>query len=98
MVQRVGGFRRKTRYKLKKNQRQKGKISISKYFQSFKTGDKVIFSPEPAVQRGMPLPRYCGKMGMIEGKQGECYKVMMEEGKKKKVFIVHPVHLKRWAQ
>ncbi|MBU2638101.1 MAG: 50S ribosomal protein L21e [Nanoarchaeota archaeon] len=93
MVQRVGGFRRKTRSKLRKNESQKGKISISRYFQSFKEGDAVILKPEPAVQNGMPFPRFHGKSGIIIGKQGNCYKVSIKDGNMKKMLLVHPIHL-----
>ena len=97
MVQRVGGFRRKTRSKLRKQYRRRGKISIKKFFQDFKEGNKVIFKPEPAVQTGMAFPRFQGKSGIITGKQGECYKVQIKDGNMKKVVIIHPVHLKREA-
>lgn len=93
MVQRVGGFRRKTRSKLKKNESQKGKVSISRYFRDFKEGDAVVLKPEPAVQKGMPFPRFHGRNGVITGKQGRCYKVRIKDGKMEKTVLVHPVHL-----
>ncbi len=97
MVQRVGGFRRKTRSKLRKQYRQKGKISISKYFQNYKEGNKVRLKAEPAVQGGMPFPRFQGKSGTVVGKQGECYKVEIKDGNMKKTVVVHPIHLKMEA-
>ena len=39
MAKRIGGVRRKTRYKFRKHARDKGKISITRYFQSFSNGD-----------------------------------------------------------
>lgn len=93
-MQRVGGFRRKTRNKLKKNVRQKGKINIRKYFQKFKKGDKVVFKAEPAIQKGMYHPRFHGKVGVVTGKTGNCYDVKIKDGKKVKLFKVHPIHLK----
>tara|TARA_Y100000034_G_scaffold126401_1_gene177569 strand:+ start:3335 stop:3625 length:291 start_codon:yes stop_codon:yes gene_type:complete len=95
MAQRTGGFRRKTRSKLKKNVRRKGKISLSKYFQRFKEDDRVRLIAEPAVQRGMYFPRFHNKAGVIMGKKGKCYQVMIKDGRKEKVLIVHPVHLKK---
>lgn len=95
MVQRVGGFRRKTRSKLKKNIREKGKISFSKYFQKFKKEERVRLNAEPAYQRGMYYPRFHNKMGTIKGMKGKCYEVMIKDGNKEKLLIVHPVHLKR---
>ena len=94
MVKDIGGFRTRTRDKLKKHFRQKGKISIRRYFQSFKEGDSVYLSAEPAIQNGMYLPRFHSKVGIVREKQGECYKVEMNDLNKAKILIVHPVHLK----
>ena len=95
MTKRVGGFRRKTRNKLKKNIRYKGKISVTKFLQEFKKGDKVHLYAEPAIQKGMYFPRFHGKPGIIKDKQGKCYKVLIKDGGKEKILIVHPVHLKK---
>jgi len=92
---RIGGLRRKTRYKLKKERRRKGKISITRYFQEFNTGDRVNLIVEPAVQKGMYHPRFMGKSGLVTGKTGECYHVEIKDMDKKKTVVVHPVHLKR---
>ena len=93
MVKRIGGIRRKTRYKLSKEKRRRGKISLSKYFQSFNAGDKVSLGAEPAVQKGFYHPRFMGKSGIIIGKRGNCYEVSIKDGGKEKMVIVHPVHL-----
>lgn len=95
MVMRIGGMRRKTRYKLKKEVRQKGKISLQKYFQSFDIGEQVYLLAEPAVQKGMYHPRFFGKAGTVSGKRGRCYQVAIQDGGKNKTLLVHPVHLKR---
>jgi len=93
MVQRIGGFRRKTRHKLQKKAREKGKISISKYFQVFKEGAKVKLKADPSIQKGMYFPRYHGKTGEVMGMSGECYKVKILDGRSVKTLVVHPVHL-----
>jgi len=95
MATRVGGFRRKTRSKLKKSPKQKGKISIRKYFQELEINTKVCFKAEPAVQKGMYLPRFHGRTGTVVGKEGTCYKVQFKDGKKQKTIVAHPVHLKK---
>lgn len=95
MTKRLGGFRRKTRNKLKKNIRKKGKISLSNYFQTLNTGDKVLLKAEPAVQKGMYYPRFHGKIGTVKGKTKSCYKVEIKDGNKLKTLIVHPVHLRK---
>ena len=95
MVKRIGSVRRKTRKKLSKTIRKKGKISISKYFQSFKTGDKVGLKAESAVSKGMYHPRFYGCIGTIKGKKGRCYEVSIKNKNKQKTLIIHPVHLKK---
>lgn len=95
MAKRTGSFRRKTRYKLKKNIKERGKISIRKYLQEFKLGEKVVLKAEPAVQKGMYFPRFHGKIGVIKGKQGNCYKILIKDKNARKIQIVHPVHLIR---
>ncbi|MFC1697580.1 50S ribosomal protein L21e [Nanoarchaeota archaeon] len=92
-MQRVGGQRRKTRYKLQKPARTKGKISLTKYFQKLEIGDKVKLKAEPAQQKGMYFPRYHGKVGTVKNKKGFCYEITIKDRKKTKNFIVHPVHL-----
>ena len=96
MAKRIGRFRRKTRHKLKKSIKEKGKISISNYLHEFKPGDRIILKAEPAVQKGMYFPRFHGKTGIIQEKQGNCYKVLIKDINKEKTIIVHPVHLKQW--
>ena len=95
MGKRIGGLRRKTRYKFKKERRRKGKISITRYFQTFKEGDRVNLIVEPAVQKGMYHPRFMGKSGSVISKRGRCYQVRINDMGKDKTVIVHPVHLKR---
>lgn len=95
MVKRIGGLRRKTRYKFKKHKRNRGKISITRYFQSFNAGERIYLGVEPAVQKGMYHPRFMGKSGIIAGKRGRCYKILIRDGNKEKTLIVHPIHLNK---
>jgi|TARA_B100001971_G_C18104466_1_gene490717 ribosomal protein L21E len=92
-MQRKGGKRRKTRHLSTKHYRKKGKVSISKYFQTFETGTKVRLSVEPAVNEGMYDYRFYGKSGIVESKRGRCYLVAFKDGGKAKQLIVHPIHL-----
>ena len=94
-MQRIGGFRRKTRRKLTKGVRQKGKISIRKFFQKFTEGERVYLVAEPAHQKGMYLPRFHGKSGVVVGNQGTNYYIQIKDGNKPKKLLVHPVHLKK---
>ena len=47
------------------------------------------------MQKGMYHSRFYGKMGVVKGKKGRCYEVMITDGSKQKTLIVHPVHLKK---
>ncbi len=93
MVDRVGGFRRKTRNKLKKNVSEKGKISLRKFLQTFEKGDEVNLVAEPAYQKGMYHPRFHGKRGVISKVCGKCYEVKIKDFDKEKIVVVHPVHM-----
>lgn len=96
MVKRTGSSRRKARKKLTKPLRKRGKMSISKYLAKFSRGDKVVLKAEPSVQKGMYAIRFHGRVGVVEGKQGGCYTVLIKDGSKQKTLIVHPVHLKKY--
>lgn len=95
MVKKIGSARRKTRHKLSKKTRKKGKINLSKYFRTFKINEKVILKAEPAVQKGMYRPLFHGKLGIIKAKKGRCYSVLINDKNKQKTITVHPVHLKK---
>ena len=94
-MKRIGGNRRKSRYKMKKSISEKGKLHISKFLQKFEEGDKVVLKAYPSYQKGIFFLRFFGKIGEIIGNQGNCYKVRIKDGNKLKVCIVHPVHLVR---
>jgi len=91
---RVGTFRTKTRYKLKKERSEKGKLGLTKLFQTFKVGDKVHLVIDSAVHKGMYFPRFHGRTGEVVGKKKICYQVKINDGGKDKILISHPVHLK----
>src|SRR3989338_531908 len=95
MSKRIGGFRRKTRSKLKKAVRSKGKISLTRYFQELKKGDKVHLIAEPSIHKGMYHPRFIGKRGTIVSNRGRCYEVSVKDINKEKILIAHPIHLKK---
>jgi large subunit ribosomal protein L21e len=94
-MKRIGGARRKSRTKFKKHFRQKGKISLTKYFQTFKEGDRVMLSVEPSIHKGMYDHKFMGKPATVKCKTGKCYEVAVKDSGKEKSLIVHPVHLKR---
>ena len=97
MTKRIGGARRKTRYKFQKSYKDKGKISLTKYFQKFENDQRVKLLTEPAIQKGMYHRRFHGKVGKIVGSRGRCYLVKIKDGSKEKELIIHPVHLTKMA-
>lgn len=92
-MKRVGGNRRKTRYKMSKSISEKGKLPIRRFLQDFDSDEKVLLKAFPSYQGGLFCLRFHGKIGKIVGKQGDCYKVSIKDGNKAKECIVHPVHL-----
>ena len=94
-MNRKGSYRRKTRKLMKKHYRQKGKISMTNYFADYTDVDKVTLKAEPAVQKGIYHLRFHGKVGIVKGKQGNCFNVEIKDGNKPKLLIVHPIHLAR---
>lgn len=94
-MKRIGGNRRKTRSKLKKRARTKGKISLTRYLQVLKIGERVCLKGEPAIQKGFYFRRFHGKHGVVKNKKGTCYEVLIKDKNKEKTIIVHPVHLRK---
>lgn len=76
----------------RKNIKERGKVRLSEYFKSLKKGDRVAVKREQSVDASFPK-RIQGRTGIIEGKRGSNYVVKLNELKKEKTFIVHPVHL-----
>jgi len=91
----TGGFRSRTRYKLAKKKRNRGKVNINKLLQVFKIGEKVRIVQEPAVHKGMPHPRLKNNVGIIKKKQGKAYIVETKELSKEKKVIANAIHLRR---
>jgi len=94
MVTRIGGARKKSRQKMLKPRRAKGKISLTRYFQELKAGSKVALKAEPAYQKGCYPLRFHGKIGTVLSKKGRCYEIRIIDGKTKRL-LVHPVHLRK---
>ena len=94
-MKRSKGLRSKTRRKLKRKYKERGKTPITKTLQSFDVGEKANIVIDPSVQRGQPHPRFHGLTGDIAGMQGDAYLVDVECGNKMKRLVVSPEHLKK---
>lgn len=93
MVQRIGGMRRKSRHKFRRKLAERGKLSLTKYFQKFEVGDKVVLKGDSIVQKSLYHPRFHSRMGVIKGKKGRCYEVEITDQGKKKTIVTLPIHL-----
>ena len=79
----------------RKKIRQRGKVPLMKYFQSFNSGDSVAVVRELAVQSpGFPR-RIQGRTGKVVEKRGSAYVVTIYDYNKEKQYIIKPVHLKK---
>jgi|SRR3989338_7486548 len=96
-MKRIGTSQRKTRQKYTQHYREKGKISLSTYFQELNPGESVALKINPQVQKGRFFRRFYGMIGQIKGRRGFCYQVQIKDGGKEKTLYVHPIHLRRVA-
>ncbi len=80
--------------KNKKHVSQRGRLSLQRYFQRFKEGEKVAVARELALQPRFPM-RIQGKTGEIVGKRGKTYIVTLKDNNKRKKYLIDPIHLKR---
>lgn len=96
MVKRIGGLRRKTRYKMQRDKRQKGKLNQRRFLQEFAIGDKILLKPDSIVQKGMFEPRYIGRVAVVSKKVGGCYEVLLKDNSVIKTLIVHPIHMVKY--
>ncbi|KXB01122.1 50S ribosomal protein L21 [candidate division MSBL1 archaeon SCGC-AAA259O05] len=87
------GKKRKTRKKLRKNVRERGKLPTRKMTQELSEGVKVSIEIEPSIHRGQPHPKFHGRTGTVSGKQGRSYVINLK-GENKKV-ISGPEHIKK---
>lgn len=78
----------------RKKIRTRGKLSLSRWFQELKEGDRVAISREPAVQSSFP-ERMQGRTGVVDGKRGRTYLVRIKDHDKEKKYLIAPIHLKK---
>ena len=92
MVKKSRGWRGSTRKKLR--QIPSYRPPITKFLQEFKEGQNVVILPEPSSHKGMPYPRFKGKMGKVVEIRGKSYVVEIMDGNLMKKVIARPEHLK----
>jgi len=74
--------------------REKGKTSLTKFFQKFKPGESVAVSEDLSHVFGYSK-RLQGRTGKVIKKQGSAYCVEIKDLDKLKFYCIKPIHLKR---
>ena len=81
----------------RKRMREKGKVSLTRYFQKFNEGDSVAVAQDLGVKFGYSK-RLQGRTGKVLAKRGSAYYVEIKDLDKKKRYVINPVHLKRISE
>ncbi|MCX6748121.1 MAG: 50S ribosomal protein L21e [Candidatus Pacearchaeota archaeon] len=74
--------------------RTRGKVKLSELYRNLKVGDKVALIRNLSEKLSFPI-RMEGRTGTIEGKQGNAYKIVLQDFNEEKRFIIKPVHLRK---
>lgn len=94
MVKRSHGYRVGSRKLMTKKVRERGLPSLGKLLRIYEEGERVDIIIDPAIHGGQPHRRYHGRVGIIRGRRGRSYEVETTLGKKTKLLIIRPEHLR----
>lgn len=94
MVKRSHGYRVGSRKLMTKKIRQRGMPSPSKILHQYNEGERVDIIIDSAIHGGQPHRRYHGRVGVIKTRRGRAYEVETTLGKKTKLLIIRPEHLR----
>ncbi len=97
MVSRTHGYRYKSRKLLRKGPRERGLRNFSRLLHRYSIGDKVVIYVDPTFIVNAPHRRYHGKVGTVIGAQGRSYIVEVRLGKKRKLLVVPPLHMRPFS-
>jgi large subunit ribosomal protein L21e len=86
-------MRKKSRGKLSRTVRARGKSSVVRAIQEFETGAMVHVIIDPSIHKGMPHPRFHGKTGEVVGTRGRAFVLKITDGDATKTLITLPEHL-----
>lgn len=86
------GFRRGTKKRLQRKPREKFKVND--FLRQFRVDERVAVKINSSSQKGVPHPRFDGKIGKIREKRGDSYVVEICVGRSKRDVISRPEHLK----
>ncbi len=89
------GPRTGTRHKLQNDPRERGTSPPQRAVERYEDGESVHLKIDPSVPEGRYHPRFDGHTGVVEGQQGQAYKVRITDGGTEKTLIAKPAHLRR---
>ena len=67
--------------------------SLGRLLHKYGDGEKVVVKLDPGTHKGMPHPRYHGRVGTVEERRGRAYVVRIVEGGKTRELMIRPEHL-----
>lgn len=94
-MKRSKGTRQGTRKIMRKKPSERGLIPVTRALQEFEEGEKARIKIEPSVHKGRPHRRFHGKIGIVEGKQGNSFVLKVKDGGKEKKVIARSEHLRK---
>ena len=78
----------------RKKVRTRGKLMLSRYFQELGEGNRVALVREASIKCPFPK-RMQGRTGIVIGKRGRAYVVLVNDLNMEKTFVITPIHLKK---
>jgi len=88
------GYRNRCRKLLRKHPRERGMQGLSRLMYRYEVGQLVHIDISPSRIETAPHRRYQGKVGVIIEKRGRAYVLEVKMGRKKKIVVTTPEHLK----
>jgi large subunit ribosomal protein L21e len=92
------GPRQGTRKKLANSPRDRGTSPPQRAIQEYEEGEKVHLKIDPSIPNGRFHPRFDGRTGEVVGKQGDAFKVAINDGGKDKTLLVTAAHMRAQNQ
>lgn len=78
----------------RKSMKEKGKFSLTRFFQKFKPGDSVAVVKNLGFKLGYSH-RLQGRTGKVLEKRGSAYEIEIYDLNKPKKYLIKPIHLKK---
>jgi large subunit ribosomal protein L21e len=93
-MKRSKGERQGTRFIASRSKSERSRLNIDRVIHEYSEGDSVAIVIDGGQQKGMPNRRFQGKTGVISGKQGVAWVVIIKDGNKTKTVVARPEHIR----